>query len=123
VQREVTAPNTLRYLTNYAVRLWPAPQEILWTQGWDGQLAYTPDHYPHIHEPDETVLVCLGYNGRGVAMSSAMGPRLARRIMGGNAAEIDMPITTLREMPSHALWRSGVAARIAYGRIRDMLGP
>jgi glycine/D-amino acid oxidase-like deaminating enzyme len=122
VQRDVTAPETLRYLTNYAQRLWPALRDYRWTHGWSGQLAYTPDHYPHIHEPDDNVMVCLGYNGRGVAMSSAMGPELARRLMGGKAANIDMPITTIREMPFHALWRSGVAARVAYGRIRDMLG-
>jgi glycine/D-amino acid oxidase-like deaminating enzyme len=85
-------------------------------------LAATQDHYPHIHEPDENVLVCLGYNGRGVAMSSAMGPELARRIIGGRTADIDMPVTTLRTIPFHGLWRSGVAARIAYGRIQDMLG-
>jgi glycine/D-amino acid oxidase-like deaminating enzyme len=122
VQGDVTAPERLHYLTNYAVRLWPALRGVRWTHGWSGQLAYTPDHYPHIHEPDENVLVCLGYNGRGVAMSSAMGPELARRVMGGKAAAIDMPITTIQEMPFHALWRSGVAARVAYGRIRDMLG-
>jgi glycine/D-amino acid oxidase-like deaminating enzyme len=122
VQRDVTAPETLRYLMDYAVRLWPALRETRWTHGWSGQLAYTADHYPHIHEPDENVLVCLGYNGRGVAMSSAMGPELARRIIGGKTAEIDMPLTTIREMPFHGLWRSGVAARIAYGRIQDMLG-
>ena len=94
-------------------------RDVKWTHGWSGQLAYTPDHYPHVHEPDPNVLVCLGYNGRGVAMSSAMGVELARRVMGGT---IDMPVTSIREMPLHGLWRSGVAARVAYGRIRDMLG-
>jgi glycine/D-amino acid oxidase-like deaminating enzyme len=122
VQRDVGSPDALRYLTRYAARLWPVLRDVKWSHGWSGQLAYTPDHYPHVHEPDEGVLVCLGYNGRGVAMSSAMGPELARRAMGGKAASIDMPITTIREMPFHALWRSGVAARVAYGRIRDMLG-
>jgi glycine/D-amino acid oxidase-like deaminating enzyme len=122
VQRDVTTPEALRYLTGYAVRLWPALREIRWSHGWSGRLAATQDHYPHIHEPDENVLVCLGYNGRGVAMSSAMGPELARRIIGGRTADIDMPVTTLRKIPFHGLWRSGVAARIAYGRIQDMLG-
>ncbi|HEY4172870.1 MAG TPA: FAD-binding oxidoreductase [Rhodopila sp.] len=122
VQRDVTTPEALRYLTDYAVRLWPALRKIRWSHGWSGRLAVTHDHYPHIHEPDENVLVCLGYNGRGVAISSAMGPQLARRIIGGRSADIDMPVTTLRTIPFHGLWRSGVAARIAYGRIQDMLG-
>jgi glycine/D-amino acid oxidase-like deaminating enzyme len=122
VQRDVTGPNALRYLTNYAAKLWPVLRDVRWPYGWSGQLAYTPDHYPHIHEPAENVLVCLGYNGRGVAMSSAMGPQLAGRIMGGRTAAIDMPITSIKTIPFHALWRSGVAARVVYGRIQDMLG-
>jgi len=66
-------------------------------------------------------LVCLGYNGRGVAMSTAMGPQLAKRVVGGSGAQIDMPITTMRQIPFHALWRSAVKARVVYGRIRDWL--
>lgn len=119
VQRDVDGPAALRYLTDYTVRLWPALKDARWTHGWSGRLAYTPDHYPHVHEPDPDALICLGYNGRGVAMSTAMGPQLAGRILGG---PIDMPVTTIREMPFHALWRSGVAARVVYGRIRDALG-
>jgi glycine/D-amino acid oxidase-like deaminating enzyme len=79
------------------------------------------DHYPHIHEPADGVLVCLGYNGRGVAMSTTMGPELARRVMGGKAAEINMPITDFKTIPFQGLWRAAVAARITYGRIRDYL--
>ncbi len=122
VQRDVTAPNQIQYLIDYALRLWPALRGVKWTHGWNGQLAITPDHYPHIHEPADGVLVCLGYNGRGVAMSTAMGPELARRALGGRTADIAMPITSIKEIPFHALWRSGVAARVAYGRIRDSLG-
>lgn len=122
VQRDMTGPDALHHLTNYAQRLWPALRGIKWTHGWSGQLAITPDHYPHIHEPDESVLVCLGYNGRGVAMSSAMGPELAKRIVGGQASDIAMPITTMKEIPFHRLWRSAVTARVVYGRLRDRLG-
>jgi glycine/D-amino acid oxidase-like deaminating enzyme len=122
VQREITEPRELRYLVDYACRLWPALRGIGWTHGWSGQLAITQDHYPHVHEPHDDALVCLGYNGRGVAMSTAMGPQLAHRIIGGRAAEFDMPITTMREIPFHALWRSAVTARMIHGRIRDWLG-
>jgi glycine/D-amino acid oxidase-like deaminating enzyme len=122
MQRDIAAPHELRYLCDYAVRLWRALRGIGWTHAWSGQLAITRDHYPHLHEPHDDALVCLGYNGRGVAMSTAMGPQLARRIIGGRAEEIDMPITTMREIPFHALWRSAVTARMMHGRIRDWLG-
>ena len=119
--RDITAPHQLQFLVKYTERLWPALRGVRWTHAWSGQLAVTPDHYPHIHEPAPGVIACLGYNGRGVAMSTAMGPQLARRILGGGTAEIDMPITTMKEIPFHALWRNAVAARVAYGRIRDYL--
>jgi glycine/D-amino acid oxidase-like deaminating enzyme len=122
MQRDVTEPRELQYLIDYAGRLWPGVRGIRWSHAWSGQLAITPDHYPHVHEPDHSVLVCLGYNGRGVAMSTAIGPQLARRVIGGATAEIDMPVTTMKEVPFHALWRSAVNARIVYGRIRDWLG-
>jgi glycine/D-amino acid oxidase-like deaminating enzyme len=120
-QTEIDAPGRLGFFMRYATRLWPQIAGIKWTHGWSGQLAVTTDHYPHIHEPAPGVLVCLGYNGRGVAMSTAMGPQLAKRTLGGTAAEIDMPITGLKAIPLHGLWKSAVAARILYGRIRDSL--
>jgi glycine/D-amino acid oxidase-like deaminating enzyme len=102
-QTDVAGADQLPFLVNYAKRLWPQLAQIKWTHGWSGQLAITPDHYPHIHEPAPGVLVCVAYNGRGVAMSTAMGPQLAKRTLGGAAAEIDMPITNMREIPLHGL--------------------
>ena len=120
-QSDAETPEQMAFLVRYALRLWPQLRGFRWTHGWNGQLAVTTDHYPHIHEPADGVVTCLGYNGRGVAMSSAMGPQLAKRILGGKAAEIDMPITDLKEIPFHDLWKTAVAARITYGRIRDYL--
>jgi glycine/D-amino acid oxidase-like deaminating enzyme len=120
-QTEIAGAEQLPFFIRYAERLWPRIAGIRWTHGWSGQLAVTPDHYPHIHEPAPGVLVCLAYNGRGVAMSTAMGPQLAKRTLGGAAAEIDMPITDLKPIPFHGLWKSAVAARVLYGRIRDSL--
>jgi glycine/D-amino acid oxidase-like deaminating enzyme len=121
-QREIGEPRELQYLTDYAERLWPPLRGVRWTHAWSGQLAVTRDHYAHVHEPAESVLVCLGYNGRGVAMSTAMGPQLARRAIGGTTAVIDMPITTPKRIAFHPLWRSAATARIVCGRIRDWLG-
>jgi glycine/D-amino acid oxidase-like deaminating enzyme len=120
-QRPVSHPDQMQFLKRYALKLWPQLAPFRFSHGWNGQLAVTMDHYPHIHEPADGVLVCLGYNGRGVAMSTAMGPELARRVIGGKAAEINMPITDFKTIPFQGLWRAAVAARITYGRVRDYL--
>ena len=120
--RDMTTLPEYDYLVRYALRLFPALRGIRWTHGWNGQIAVTPDHYPHFHEPAENVHIALGYNGRGVAMATVMGSLLAKRVLGAPAAAIDMPITTLRAIPFHALWKSAATARITYGRIRDRLG-
>ena len=120
-QSPISAANDVQWMVDYAQRLWPQIKPFKWTHGWNGQLAITPDHYPHIHEPAPGVLVCVAYNGRGVAMATAMGPQLAKRTLGGGQADIDMPITDLKEIPFHALWKTAVHARVLYGRVRDYL--
>lgn len=115
-------PSAVAYLTHYAARLWPALRGVRWTHGWNSRLAMTADHYPHVHEPGPGALVYLGCNGRGVALATAMGQQLARRLIGGETAEIDMPITAPKPIRFHALWPVAVRSVVAYGRIRDRLG-
>ncbi len=111
-----------QYLIDYTVKLFPALRDIAWTHFWNGQLAISTDHYPHFHEPAPGVLAALAYNGRGVAMATAMGTQIAARILGATQAELAMPITDLKTIPFHGLWRTALAGRVVYGRIRDSLG-
>jgi glycine/D-amino acid oxidase-like deaminating enzyme len=120
-QREIGGAGELGHLTCYAGRLFPELDGIGWTHGWSGQVAITQDHYPHLHEPADGVIACLGYNGRGVAMASAFGQQIARRVV-DRAAPLDMPVTGIREIPFHGLRRVGVELRLLYGRMRDRLG-
>jgi glycine/D-amino acid oxidase-like deaminating enzyme len=115
-------PAAVAYLMRYAARLWPALAGVRWTHGWNSRVAMTADHYPHVHEPGSGALIYLGCNGRGVALATAMGRQLARRLIGGEAAEIDMPITTPKPIRFHALWPVAVRSVVLYGRIRDRLG-
>ena len=109
-------------LVAYAKRLWPFLGNVRWSHGWNGQLALTTDHYPHLHEPEPNVIACLGYNGRGIAMATAMGGEIARRIKGTPLADLDMPASAIRPIPLHALWPVAASVRIAYGRARMRLG-
>lgn len=118
----ISDPSAVAYLMRYAARLWPALRGVRWTHGWNSRLAMTADHWPHVHEPAPGVLVYLGCNGRGVALATAMGAQLARRLTEGEAGEIDMPITTLKPIRFHAFWPVAVKSVVLYGRIRDRLG-
>jgi glycine/D-amino acid oxidase-like deaminating enzyme len=115
-----TAPIT--YLLRYAERLWPELRGVAWTHGWNGQLAMTKDHYPHLHEPAPGVIAALGYNGRGVAMGTVMGREIARRLTGTPAEGLDMPVTSIKPIPFHGFWKLGVQAKLWEGRVRDRLG-
>jgi glycine/D-amino acid oxidase-like deaminating enzyme len=120
--RWIRSPSDISYFIRYAERLWPQLKGVSWTHGWNSRLAITADHYPHVHEPAENILISLGCNGRGVALSTAMGAQLARRLIGGKDVVIDMPITGIKPMPMHAFWPLGVTAAVLAGRVRDRLG-
>jgi glycine/D-amino acid oxidase-like deaminating enzyme len=115
-------PSAVGYLTRYAARLWPALRGVRWTHGWNSRLAITADHYPHVHEPASGALIYLGCNGRGVALATAMGKQLAKRLIEGKAGEIDMPVTIPKPIRFHAWWPVAVKSVVLYGRIRDRLG-
>ena len=121
-QREASERAAYEYLIAYTERLWPALKGIGWSHFWNGQLAISTDHYPHFHEPAPGVLAALAYNGRGVAMATAMGTQIAARILGAAADELDMPVTGLKPIPFQRLWRTAVAGRMVYGRVRESLG-
>jgi glycine/D-amino acid oxidase-like deaminating enzyme len=121
--RTLESPNDFLDLIAYTKRLWPFIGNPQWTHGWNGQLALTLDHYPHLYEPAHNVIACLGYNGRGVAMATAMGNEIARRITGTPAQELDMPVrSALEPIRLHRFWPIGVTAGIAYGRVMRALG-
>ena len=117
--REISNPAPLASLIRHAERLWPVLRGISWTHGWSGQLAVTKDHYPHVHELAAGLYACLGYNGRGVAMATAMGRQLTS-LLGGGA--FDMPFTPLQPMRLHRVWPVGVTAAMLKGRMLDQLG-
>jgi glycine/D-amino acid oxidase-like deaminating enzyme len=120
-QREVTSTSAIPHLLRYAETLWPGLQDVPWTHAWGGRLAMTRDHYPHIHEPARGIVMCLGYNGRGVAMATTMGALIAQRLI-DPGADFDMPITPLKPIALHACWPLAVRAAIVSGRLKDYFG-
>jgi glycine/D-amino acid oxidase-like deaminating enzyme len=103
-----------------AVReIYPQLDGLPFEYHWGGLVAMTPDHLPHLHELAPGLRAALGYNGRGVAMSTVLGTLLARWSLGEPAAELGFPVTPLRPMALHRCSQLGARATIQYLRARD----
>jgi len=51
-----------------------------------------------------------------------MGQQLAKRLIGGETAEIDMPVSAIKPIRLHTAWPIAVRSLVLVGRIRDRLG-
>jgi len=67
------------------VRVFPQLADIAISHAWSGDVAYTPDHAPHLGFEDG-VWLAGGYCGSGVTRSLYFGRKLARRILGEKEA-------------------------------------
>ncbi len=88
---------------------------------WCGKVALTLDHMPHLHELAPGVTAALGYNGRGVAMASAVGKLLAQRARGKALEDLPLPVVPLRPIPFHGLRRPALAAAVLWKKLLDRM--
>ena len=102
--------------------MFPQLADVEWQYAWGGFVAATADHYPHLNLMGDGIVAGLGYNGRGVAMATAMGKVLADWASGTDAADLDFPMTSPKPIPFHSLRKFGVQATIAKYRTLDWFG-
>jgi glycine/D-amino acid oxidase-like deaminating enzyme len=86
-------------------------------------VALTTDHVPHLNELAPNLFAGLGYNGRGVAMSTMMGKLLAERVAGARAEDLSLPTTTPAPIPFHGWRATGIALAIGWKRLQDRINP
>lgn len=110
-----------RHLRHAMLRLYPALAEVPIERRWYGRVAMTPDHLPHIHEPEPGLIAVAGCQGRGVGLMTALGPRIAAYLETRDPEELPLPLAPIRPIPLHRFRRVGVAATIAWYRLRDGL--
>ena len=112
----------LAELAAAAERLYPQLAGVEWQHHWGGYVALTTDHLPHLHELEPGIVTGLGYNGRGVAMATAMGRQLAAYASGAEPEALDFPVTGLEPIPLHVLRRPAVSALTTWYGLRERFG-
>jgi glycine/D-amino acid oxidase-like deaminating enzyme len=118
---ETNRESLFRFVEDAACRLFPALGKPKWEFRWAGKVALTTDHMPRVHQLAPGLRTILGYNGRGVAMATAMGTALGEWIATGDEDAVPLPPGPLRPLPLHAFRRPVLEAISAWYRLRDRL--
>lgn len=114
-------PQDWAHLERAMLRLYPQLAGVPVEKRWFGRVAMTPDHLPHVHEPEKGLVAVVGCQGRGVGLMTALGERLAGYFASGDAKTIPFPLTPIKPIPFHAFRQVGVAAAITWYRLLDAL--
>ena len=115
-------PGLVRRLHRAATARFDAVSPGHWEFGWSGYLALTRDHLPGIARVDDNFLAAIGCNGRGIAMTTAMGSTLADLVGGMPDSESDVPVSPPRRIVGFDWRHFGVAAGVAANRVLDRVG-
>ena len=109
------------WLMRDAERIYPQLKGVNWKYKWGGKIALTGDRLPHLHEPEPGLIVGLGYNGRGVAISQVMGRTLAERVLGAHPESLPFPIANISSVPFRGIQMLGKGTAIWWMKFLDRL--
>ncbi len=108
-------------LCGRAIGLFPALHDVSWPYRWGGLVAITADHYPHLHEPTPGLVMALGYNGRGVALATALGAAVADYAASGDPAALPFTPMPIKRFPFYAFRTIGVEMTCFWYGLLDRL--
>ena len=97
----------------------PQLGDVQITRFWSGLLSMTQDAVPHLHQLGPGAYSWIGCNGRGVALSTAMGAVLADALRGVPAKDLPIPATPLRPLPAPAILDVVARGMLAVYRRQD----
>ena len=89
-----------RWAQKKLAHLFPELGRVDFDEAWQGQIAMTPDHLPHIHKLADNLYSPIGYNGRGITTGTVFGQALADLLTGDSEKKLPVPLLTMRRVGS-----------------------
>lgn len=118
-RHESTNPADFGTIVRAMGRLFPDAAGLPVEYWWSGRVALTLHHYPHIGEIAPGLAVALGYNGRGVALATAVGREMAEHLAGRPLKDLPLPLRPMRPLPLHGLRAPALSVAVAFKRLQD----
>ncbi|WP_189375256.1 MULTISPECIES: FAD-dependent oxidoreductase [unclassified Mesorhizobium] len=88
---------------------------------WSGIAAVEPDFLPHLIDLGPSLIAARACNGRGIAMTTAMGKVLADWAAGTEARSLQLPFAPAAPIPFHGLLRYAPNMLLPWSMLRDRL--
>lgn len=101
--------------------IFPALRGVPITHRWTGLVGITLDGIPHYGQPAPGLHSIVGFNGRGVALTSRAGAWIANRLLGHEDGHT-IPILPLSPIPLHSFRRPILDAAMRWHRLLDAVG-
>lgn len=115
-------PSAFAALHKAMVGIFPQLAEVPLAYRWSGLVAMTLDSVPHVGRVDDRVMIAMGYNGAGVAMSSLMGRYLAAFARGETPDVGLLDTGRLRRVPFYPLREPAVRMVAGWYQFLDAIG-
>ncbi len=84
-------------------RIFPQMAPVRFEYVWSGRASLTRDFLPRLYAVAPNWLAPITCNGRGVALSTALGTRIGRYLATGDPADCPLAITQAEPVPLHPL--------------------
>ena len=85
---------------------------------WSGRAALTGDFLPRLHRLAPGLVAALGFNGRGIALTLALGRVLSDLVL-ERGDPLPLPLDPVKPMAAHWLVRHGPRVYIPWARYKD----
>ena len=116
------SPTAFRALHKAMIGIFPQVADVPLAYRWSGLVAMTLDSVPHVGRVDDRVLLAMGYNGAGVAMSSLMGRYLAAFARGETPDVGLLDASRMRRVPFYPLREPAVRMVAGWYQFLDAIG-
>ncbi|MCX7318888.1 MAG: FAD-binding oxidoreductase [Hyphomicrobiales bacterium] len=100
-------------------RLWPEIGEVKFDYVWNGYVGMTTDFLPRMHKLGPNAFGWTGCNGRGVALSVALGNEFSKAVRGVPDDELALPFSEPVPIAAHGLMRLLAPFMLLVYRRRD----
>jgi glycine/D-amino acid oxidase-like deaminating enzyme len=88
---------------------------------WSGMAAVAPDFLPHLVDLGPNMIAGFACNGRGIALTTAMGRVIADWATGRNGRDLPIPFAPPKAIPLHGLMQHAPNALLPWSMLRDWL--